>query len=117
MKAGFDVLRLVSGQKDPANLEIELENNDDISQMVSVAVRIPFSFGFDLVGLEREKIIKVGEIQPKEVKRIVVPIFPKPSVRPGEYEFVTKMRVHPGGRWDKVAYEEQLKTFLRVIKT
>ena len=114
VSTNFSPIRLIEGQTDPIILNIYLRNNDEESKLASLTVKIPFSLGFDKVGLSRENRKRIGYIKPESEKVIPVMLYPKHSIKEGMHPIEIKIREHLD-RYDKTEKEYSIKTELRVI--
>ncbi len=114
VKTYFSPIRMVAGQKDPVILEVAIKNSTQESQLVTVIVKMPFSLGFDRVGLMREKLKRIGYVKAGAEKTVPVQIYGKPMIREGEYPVDVRVIYHPE-RYDKTENEVRQTTTLRVI--
>ncbi len=111
----FTPIRMVSGQREPVNLNIYLINKFSEPVLVSVIAKVPASFGFDKAGIVSEKRERLGVIEPGEEKVVNFPIYGKFGTRPGKYPIQVKVLLHEK-RYDKIKDEYKFSTELRVIE-
>ncbi len=111
----FLPIRMVAGQKEPVVLNVYVKNDSDESKLVSLIVKIPFSLGFNKIGLEREAVKRIGFIKPKTEKTIPIPLYGKHSIQPGEYKINIRVIEHDESRYDKTKNIYDTYTILRVI--
>ena len=114
ISTNFSPIRLIEGQTDPVVLNIYLRNSDEGSKLVSMLVKVPFSLGFDRMGLSRENRKRIGYVKPEAEKTIPVMLYPKHSIKEGLYPIEIKIREHLD-RYDTTEKEYSVKTELRVI--
>jgi uncharacterized membrane protein len=110
----FDTIRAVAGQREPIILEIELRNDEQESKLVSLLIKVPFSLGFDSVGLMRETRRRIGYLKAGEEKKVPLPIYCKTNIKEGVYPIGIRAQIHPD-KYDKVLKEISHKAELRVI--
>jgi hypothetical protein len=110
----FSPIRAVAGQKNPVLLELRVKNGFPETKLVSVFVKIPFSLGFDRVGLFRDTRRQIGDLAAGDEKVIPINIYPKTNIIPGDYKVMVKVFSHKD-RYDKIDQEFPLTTILRVI--
>jgi len=115
LKAEFDRLRAVKGQKDPVGLNVRIKNIGEKPATATLLIKTPFSLGFDKIGLEREKRVRASEIKPDEEKSFSTHLYLKTSVKEGYIPMQIKLLEHPEGRFDKIDKEQMLELRLRVI--
>lgn len=114
IRTGYTPLRMIAGQKEPVILEIGVRNDENETKLVSVLVYVPFSLGFDLVGLDREARHRLGNINPGEEKTVALRVFGKHNISEGSYNIRVTVQTHPG-RFDKVEKTYAANAPLRVI--
>ena len=114
ISSNLSPLRLIEGQKTPAIITIYVKNESEETKMVSLLLKIPFSLGFDKMGLEREKRRRIGTIKPGTEKAIPIMIYPKSTIKEGVYKINTRVKIHED-RYDKTEKEFNLETDLRVV--
>ena len=110
----FSPIRMIAGQKDPVMLHVFIKNLAENSKMASIYLKIPYSLGFDKVGLVRDTRKRIGVIQAGTEKDIIIPIYGKPTITEGEYPISLKIDMH-SERFDKKEQEYSSETKLRVI--
>ena len=108
-------LRLIEGRETPAVLTINIKNNFDESKIVSLIVKVPFSLGFNRIGLERETRRRIGFLKPGAEKSIPIMIYPKKTIKEGIYKIETKILIHKEN-YTKVEKGYLLETEVRVVK-
>lgn len=108
-------LRLIEGRETPAVLTINIKNNFEDSKIVSLIVKVPFSLGFNKIGLEREARRRIGFLKPGAAKSIPIMIYPKKTIKQGIYKIETKILIHKDN-YTKVEKEYLLETEIRVVK-
>lgn len=108
-------MRLNANSVESVILNVYLKNEYETSKMATVSVKIPYSLGFDKIGLERERRKRVGLIKPLSEKVIPIQIFGKHSTAEGEYPVSIKVYMH-NERYDKIENTFSLETKLRVVK-
>jgi hypothetical protein len=111
----FSPIRMIAGQKDAVMLHVFIKNLAENSKMASVYLKIPYSLGFDKVGLVRDTRKRIGTIKAGTEKDIIIPIYGKPTIVEGEYPISIKVEMH-GERFDKKEQEYSAETKLRVIR-
>jgi hypothetical protein len=113
IRTNFVPLRMISGQKDPVNLQVAITNKTKMLRGYSVSVKAPSKFGFDKSGLMSEKRVRIGFIPPMGTKTAVFSIFGKFSVPSGLYDMDVVVREHEQ-RYDKVTAMQSAVATLRV---
>ena len=113
--SSFNPIRLIEGEETPTVMTIYIKNNFEESKIVSLLVKIPFSLGFNKMGLERETRRRLGFLKPGEEKAVPIMIYPKKTIKEGVYPIETKIMTHKDNytKTDKIYI---LNTELRVIK-
>lgn len=111
----FTPIRMISGQREPVNLNIYLINKFSEPVLVSVIAKVPASFGFDKAIIVSEKRERIGLIEPGEEKIVNFPIYGKFGTRPGKYPVQVRILIH-GERYDKIRDEYKFSTELKVIE-
>jgi len=111
----FDTIRAVAGQRDPVILEIVIRNTEEEAKLFSFIVRVPFSLGFDNVGLMRETRRRLGYVKAGNEKVVPIPIYCKKNIKEGLHPIEITAYTHPD-KYDKVLESATHKTQLRVIK-
>lgn len=114
ISASFSPIRLVAGNTEPVFLNIAVKNETDVSRTATVFIKIPYSLGFDRVGLDRDARRRIAAIKPGEEKVIPIMIYGKTTIKPGEYPIGIKVKTHLD-RYDQVDGEVSAETKLRVI--
>lgn len=114
IQASFSPIRAVAGQTDPVILELRVRNDFKESKLASVFVKIPFSLGFDKVGLFRDTRRQIGQLGTGREQVIPINLYPKKNILPGDYKVEIKVYSHKD-RYDKIDEEFPLQTALRVI--
>ena len=114
ISSGLSPIRLIEKQETPVVITICLKNETDKSKLVSLIVKIPFSLGFNKIGLERETRRRIGFIKAGEEKTVPIMIYPKSTIIEGIYPIDARIKIHEE-RYDKVEKEYNLRTELRVI--
>lgn len=110
----FNTVRMVSGQKEPVIMEIVVRNSEEESILVSLLVKIPYSLGFDRVGLMRETRRRLGYIKPGVEKRVPITLYGKPGIKEGLYPVEIRAYTHPD-KYDRTLKTVAHQTSLRVI--
>jgi|GEM_PF-2187914 len=108
-------IRLIEGQETPAVMTIYIKNNFKKSKIISLVVKVPFSLGFNKMGLERDVRRRLGFIKPGEEKAVPIMIYPKKTIKEGIYNIETKIILHEKD-YSHFNKEYLLKTELRVVK-
>ena len=108
-------IRLIEGEKSPIVMTIYIKNNFEDSKIVSLIVKVPFSLGFNKMGLEREARRRIGFIKPGEEKAVPIMIYPKSTIKEGIYNIEAKIMLHEKN-YTKIEKEYLLETNLRVVK-
>ncbi len=108
-------LRIVEGDEKPVVMTIYIRNKFDESKIVSLIVSVPFSLGFNKMGLERSTRRRLGFIKPGEEKAVPIMIYPKKTIKKGVYDIETKIMTHEKD-YSKADKEYLLKTELRVVE-
>jgi uncharacterized membrane protein len=114
VRSSFSPIRMIVGQKDPVKLAVEVANKDDHAKVYSVSVKLPFSFGFDKVGLMRENRKRVGYVNANSRVDVSFPIYGRYGLKPGLYDIDVLVRHHESDRYDKTVDEIPHTTQLRV---
>jgi len=114
ISSGFSPMRVIAGQKETIILEIKIKNKSDKSKLSSLVVKVPFSLGFDKVGLFRETRRRIGYIKGGMEKVVPIRLFPKSNIKEGEYKINVKVMSHLD-RYDKLEDTYEHSTMLRVI--
>ncbi len=114
IQTSFNPIRAVAGQTDPVILEIKVRNGFPETKLASIVVKVPFSLGFDKVGLFRDTRRQIGNMAPNAEKTIPIMLYPKVNIVPGEYKVEVKVFSHRE-RYDKMDEEFPLTAKLRVI--
>ncbi len=115
ISTSFYPIRIVEGKPEPVVLTVYLKNNSEKDLLASMLLKIPFSLGFDKIGLEREKVKRIGTIKAGAEKAIPIMLYPKYNIKEGEYLIKIKVFEHEE-RYDKTKAVYEAETKLRVIK-
>ena len=113
VRTSFTPIRMIAGQKEPVALAVEVRNKSNRTKSYSVAVKVPFAFGFDRSGLMREHRIRIKDVNPERAKEAVFSIYGKFNIKPGFYDFDVIVREHDE-RFDKVVDQQHFEAKLRV---
>lgn len=111
----FSPIRMIAGQKEPVILNVYVKNNSETSKMATVFVKIPYSLGFDKIGLERDLRRRIANIKSGAEKTVPILIYGKSTISEGEYPVSIKVYMH-SERYDKSENDYSLETKLRVVK-
>lgn len=114
VRTSFIPIRMVSGQKEPVALHVEITNKSNEPRGYSVSVKVPSKFGFDRACLMGEKRVRIGLVNPNETKTAIFNIYGKFNVPPGLYDLDVVVRAH-AERFDKVVAQDQVVATLRVV--
>jgi len=114
ISSSLSPMRLIEKQETPVVITVYLKNETDKSKLVSLLVKIPFSLGFNKIGLEREARRRIGFVKAGEEKVVPIMIYPKSTIIEGIYPINTRVKIHEE-RYDKIEKEFELKTELRVV--
>lgn len=114
VRTSFTPIRMISGQKDPVALGIQVSNRGERTRCYSVSVKVPFAFGFDRSGLMREHRVRIKNVNPGGAKEAVFNIYGKFNLQPGFYPFDVIVREHADERFDKITDQQQFEAKLRV---
>ncbi|MCD6414879.1 MAG: hypothetical protein J7L23_04625 [Candidatus Diapherotrites archaeon] len=115
IRTSFIPIRMISGQREPVSLQVEVTNKSREPRGYSVSVKVPSRFGFDRACLMGEKRVRIGLINPGEAKNAVFTIYSKFNVPAGLYNLDIVVRSH-AERFDKVLDQENMTATLRVEK-
>ena len=115
IKAEFDRLRAVKGQKDTVKLITKITNTGSESTAATLLIKTPFSLGLDKVGLVREKRVRIKEIKAGSVEQFRTELYLKPNVKEGYIPMEVRVWEHPDGRFDKSSKLHTLELKLKVI--
>jgi uncharacterized membrane protein len=85
MKLTFRPYRLAARKNDAVDLIVELENKTDATLLVSVVVGVPKALGFDEIGMNKVREMRVGLMKGREKKEIIVPIYGHNQTIAGDY--------------------------------
>ncbi len=110
----FNPIRMIAGQREPVILDVVVRNKTEKIQLVSVLVKVPFSLGFDKVGLMRESRKRVGYVSPGNEKVVPFQIYCKPNIKEGNHPIDIAVSTH-SERYDITEREYGNVTELRVI--
>jgi hypothetical protein len=115
LKAEFDRLRAVKGQKDTVKLITTITNIGSESTAATLLIKTPFSLGLDKIGLKREVRTRINEIKPGAVEQTRTELYLKPNVKEGYIPLEIKLIEHPGSRFDVSTKTHTIELKLRVI--
>lgn len=107
-------IRMIAGQREPVILDVVVRNRTEKMQLVSVLVKVPFSLGFDKVGLMRESRKRVGYVGAGNEKAVPFQIYCKPNIKEGNHPIYITVATH-SDRYDVTEREYDNSTELRVI--
>lgn len=77
--------RLPAHKAEYAELEIKLQNTFAKELLTSLVIVVPKNVGFDQTGLQNEKEIRLGMLQPAEMKHMTIKIWAAPRTPPATY--------------------------------
>ncbi|MGC8680092.1 MAG: hypothetical protein ACP5RI_01620 [Candidatus Micrarchaeia archaeon] len=106
--------KLYSNRKSSSKLNIRIKNMTKDVALTSVSISLPPQLSFDNMSLEKEKTIKIGEIQPQEEKEVNVDVMTTLNSDPGEYTITLTATSHYRD-YDHVINSIEKKTTVQVI--
>jgi len=114
VRTSFTPIRMISGQKDPVALGVQVTNRSDAKKSYTVIVKAPMAFGFDRSGLLREHRARIKNVDMGKGKEAVFSVYGKFNLQKGFYAFDVTVLEHKDERFDKPMATEQSKANLRV---
>jgi uncharacterized membrane protein len=77
-----------------ATLSVKIRNVTKDVLLASVVVEVPSQLGLDEMNLSKQKDLKVGEMQPQELKEVQVKLYSGLKSDPGEYTLTLTAIAH-----------------------
>ncbi|MEM0372761.1 MAG: hypothetical protein QXO69_02925 [archaeon] len=115
VSTSFSPIRMVAGSTEPVFLNVCVKNAGENTVAATVFVKVPYSLGFDRIGLDRDTRRRIAAIKPGAEKVIPIMIYGKTTIKPGNYPIGIKVQMH-SDRYDKADGESMYETFLRVVE-
>jgi uncharacterized membrane protein len=81
----FHPFKLTANRPDSVDLEIRLTNNLDKEVLTSVVVQVPKPLGLDKSMFMQQREIRLGSLQPHEIRDIKVQVYSGQRVGKGSY--------------------------------
>lgn len=85
LKLRFLPFRMDSRSKQPVHLEIEIESLIEEPLLTSVVIQVSKAFGFDAMGLNSTREIRLSYLQPGEKKQLTVDLYSSARIKAGEF--------------------------------
>lgn len=86
--------KLQAKKNSSASLIIKIKNVSKDAVLTSVVAEVPPQLGFDEMNLSKQKELKVGEIQPNELKEVKMNLYSSLKSDPGEYTVTLTTYAH-----------------------
>jgi hypothetical protein len=86
--------KLEARKSGSAVLSVKIRNITKDVLLTSVVAEVPGQLGFDEMNLSKQKEVKVGDIQPDEVKDIKIILYSSLKSDPGEYTLTLTTTAH-----------------------
>ena len=86
--------KLYANKKSSSKLNIKIKNMTNDAALTSIFISLPNQLSFDNMGLEKDKIMKLGEIQPHEEKNASIDVMTNLNSESGEYTIVLTATSH-----------------------
>ncbi len=86
--------RLQAKKSSSATLRIKVRNVTKDVLLTSVVAKTPLKIGFDNMLMQREKEVRIGDLQPEELKEISFDLYSGNASDPGEYTLILTTFAH-----------------------
>jgi len=86
VKTTFHPYRLKSKTNDNIDMHLELTNNDEHKNKVSLKINVDRGIGIDSTMIKKTIVKKLGEMKPNEKKEIIIKIHSSSSTKAGEHK-------------------------------
>ena len=100
IRTSFFPLRLVAARKEPVQLTVDIINTHPESRVYSIEVELPRGLALDRAGPKASDRKQLGEILPRQEKRLYYNIFTKAGVDTDEYPIDIVVHEHRKGSTD-----------------
>jgi uncharacterized membrane protein len=77
--------RVTAGKTESVDLDITLTNEFEKELLTSLVVELPKGLGFDQTALSQEKEVRLGMLQPKEMKHMTIRVWGNQRTSKGSY--------------------------------
>ncbi len=96
-KTTFTPFKMKISRREPVTLGIELRNEGQETEIVSMELRLGSLFSLEKTGFKTDAIEKIPKFEPGASKKFYYDIWPKQMVRPGEHEIRLNIVEHYKG--------------------
>ncbi len=86
--------RLYAHKSGSTSLFVRVRNMTKEVLMTSVVAELPSQLGFDEIGMEKQKEVRIGDLAPDEEKEVRMDIFSSISADAGEYTMTLTAMAH-----------------------
>ncbi|MEM3362377.1 MAG: hypothetical protein QXV64_01270 [Candidatus Anstonellaceae archaeon] len=90
----FRPIRINSKKENSVDLILKIKNKSTTSQLCSVVVEVPNELGLDGTGLSKSKEFRIGNIEPGELKELIVPIYATSQTPAANFKIAIKVYSH-----------------------
>lgn len=84
----FHPFRMNANKNESIRLNMKIKNESQKELLTSVIVRLPEGLGFDNSGISKAKELRMGELEPGEIRDVKVDIFGNYRTSPGNYNLI-----------------------------
>ena len=86
--------KLQAKKSNSAVMTVKITNITKEILLTSVVAEVPSQLGFDEMNLSKQREIRVGELQPSELKEVRIPIYSSLKSDPGDYTLTLTTIAH-----------------------
>jgi uncharacterized membrane protein len=110
VKTTFTPFKMKISRREPVTLSVELENDGQETEIVSLELRLGSLFSLEKTGFKTDAGEKIPKFEPGQKKKFYYDIWPKQMVRPGEHEIRLDVIEHyKGFNYIKRKQEKRLR--------
>ena len=107
-------LRMVLARRNPVELMVELNNNTNKTQMITLTIDLGNQLAFDKGGRTSIQTKHIDKFQPGEHMRDYYNIYPRPVTDQGEHALVITIDEHYNNSYQYVQSKKSKELVLRV---
>ncbi len=94
IKTSFRPLRITARKNESVDLIVEVTNRTEEQLLTSVVVKVGKKLGFDNVGMNKVKEVRLGYLQGGETKELNVGVYGNSGTPPGTHKVLVKVFSH-----------------------
>ncbi len=86
--------KLYANRKSSSTLNVKVQNNTNEVLLTSLIIELPDRLGFDDIGLQKQREVRIGNLSANEEKEVRFGVFNSIDADPGEYTITLTAIAH-----------------------